>query len=189
VFALKQRKSVRECHDLVLLLTYLTSLNLTMNCPSRTDDTDGHEGWNQSPNLLAGTTRADFNGRTNATARRTLDPDDLEEVSIAPSHVDTPPPPEKGAVVSGVVEMAGGDSHVTTGGGGDGGSGGGGAGSSGRLKFYQKVGKVFAKYASFVGPGFMVRESFFRTSTGPHSVDSRRRYLWPTSTRGTTRQR
>ena len=57
-----------------------------MNCPSRTDDTDGREGWNQSPNLLAGTTRADFNGRTNATARRSLDPDVLgEEVPIAQS--------------------------------------------------------------------------------------------------------
>ncbi|KAL5346759.1 NRAMP-like transporter smf-3 [Pseudogymnoascus australis] len=64
-----------------------------MNCPSRTDDTDGREGWNQSPNLLAGTTRADFNGRTNATARRSLDPGiPGDDIPIAQTHVDMPPP-------------------------------------------------------------------------------------------------
>ena len=103
-----------------------------MNCPSRTDDTDGREGWNQSPNLLAGTTRADFNGRTNATARRTLDPDvPGEDVPIAQSHIDTPPPPEKGGLgeKGPVVENCDLMGHVTTGG-GEGGGGGGGGGLS-----------------------------------------------------------
>ena len=138
-----------------------------MNCPSRTDDTDGREGWNQSPNLLAGTTRADFNGRTNATARRSLDPDvPGEDVPIAQSLVDTPPPPEKGGMgEKGPVVGEKGDlmGHVMTGGGdgGGGGSGGGGGGGGGirkRKMFYEKAGRMFMKYASFIGPGFMVRE-------------------------------
>jgi hypothetical protein len=39
-----------------------------MNCPSRTDDTLLHAGWNQSPRLLASdlTTRQDLNGISNA---------------------------------------------------------------------------------------------------------------------------
>ena len=162
-----------------------------MNCPSRTDDTDGREGWNQSPNLLAGATRADFNGRTNATARRTLDPDVLgEDVLIAQCNVDTPPPPpEKRGVVPAVIGKPGEDSHVTTGGWRDDGSGGKGKGGSGRLRFYKKAGKVFMKFASFIGPGFMVRASSVATSAAKHSADSRRRYRWLTSTRVTTRRR
>ena len=108
----------------------VTTLTATMNCPSRTDDTDGREGWNQSPNLLAGTTRADFNGRTNATARRSLDPDvPGEDDPIAQSHIDTPPPldksgmGEKGPVVGEKGDVAG---HVTTSGGNGGGGGEGG---------------------------------------------------------------
>lgn len=38
-----------------------------MNCPSRTDDTLLHDGWNQSPNFLSPdlTTRQDLNGIAN----------------------------------------------------------------------------------------------------------------------------
>lgn len=43
-----------------------------MNCPSRSDNTDGREGWNQSPNLLAGSTREDFNGMANARTFRRI---------------------------------------------------------------------------------------------------------------------
>src|SRR5690348_15564727 len=106
-----------------------------MNCPSRTDDTDGREGWNQSPNLLAGTTREDFNGRTNATARRSLDPDALgDDVAIARLDLDLPPPlAEKkgGEKVSVVADAVEGEGHVIydDGRGGVGGGGGGGGGS------------------------------------------------------------
>ncbi|KFY90935.1 hypothetical protein V498_05753 [Pseudogymnoascus sp. VKM F-4517 (FW-2822)] len=137
-----------------------------MNCPSRTDDTDGREGWNQSPNLLAGTTRADFNGRTNATARRSLDPDvPGEDVPIAQSHIDTPPPLDKGGMgEKGPVVGEKGDvtNHVTTGGddGGGGGGGGGGWGLDRRQKLYEKIGRVFMKYASFIGPGFMISVAY-----------------------------
>lgn len=44
-----------------------------MNCPSRTDNMDGHDAWNQNPNPLEGTTREDFN-RTNSRILRRLDP-------------------------------------------------------------------------------------------------------------------
>jgi metal iron transporter len=48
-----------------------------MNCPSRTDDTTSHPGWNQSPPALAAdsTTLADLNGIAN-----------LREHSVDPSH-------------------------------------------------------------------------------------------------------
>ncbi|OBT54519.1 hypothetical protein VE04_03992 [Pseudogymnoascus sp. 24MN13] len=139
-----------------------------MNCPSRTDDTDGREGWNQSPNLLAGTTRADFNGRTNATARRSLDPDvPGEDVPIAQSLVDTPPPEKGGLGEKGPVVGEKGDltDHVTTGGGDGGGSGGGGGGEGEggihrRKRFYEKTGRMFMKYASFIGPGFMISVAY-----------------------------
>ncbi|KFX95049.1 hypothetical protein O988_05993 [Pseudogymnoascus sp. VKM F-3808] len=138
-----------------------------MNCPSRTDDTDGREGWNQSPNLLAGTTRADFNGRTNATARRSLDPDvPGEDVPIAQSHIDTPPPEKGGAGEKGPVVGEKGDptGHVMTGGGDGGGGEGGGSGGEGgiqkRKRFYEKAGRMFMKYASFIGPGFMISVAY-----------------------------
>ncbi|KAL4999658.1 natural resistance-associated macrophage protein-domain-containing protein [Aspergillus recurvatus] len=43
-----------------------------MNCPSRTDDTLEHPGWNQNPPPLNAdaTTREDFNGMANSKARR-----------------------------------------------------------------------------------------------------------------------
>jgi len=43
-----------------------------MNCPSRTDETIDHEGWNQNPSRLAAdlTTRQDLNGITNSRAQR-----------------------------------------------------------------------------------------------------------------------
>ncbi|OBT96450.1 hypothetical protein VE01_05632 [Pseudogymnoascus verrucosus] len=134
-----------------------------MNCPSRTDDTDGREGWNQSPNLLAGTTRADFNGRTNATARRSLDPDvPGEDVPIAQSLVDTPPPEKGGLGKKGPVVGEKGDltHHVTTGGGDGGGGGDGEGGIHRRKRFYEKAGRMFMKYASFIGPGFMISVAY-----------------------------
>ena len=45
-----------------------------MNCPSRTDNPNGREGWNQSPNLHSGTTREDFNGMANARVLRRIEP-------------------------------------------------------------------------------------------------------------------
>lgn len=43
-----------------------------MNCPSRTDETIEHEGWNQNPSRLAAdlTTRQDLNGIANSRAQR-----------------------------------------------------------------------------------------------------------------------
>lgn len=43
-----------------------------MNCPSRVDETLGHQGWNQNPPALAAdtTTRQDLNGLVNSTQHR-----------------------------------------------------------------------------------------------------------------------
>lgn len=45
---------------------------LRMNCPSRTDETLEHPGWNQNPSPLNPdiTTRSDFNGRANSKVHR-----------------------------------------------------------------------------------------------------------------------
>jgi metal iron transporter len=47
-----------------------------MNCPSRTDNADGRDGWNQSPNLLSATTREDFNGMANTRILRRIESND-----------------------------------------------------------------------------------------------------------------
>jgi len=125
-----------------------------MNCPSRTDDPDGREGWNQSPNLLAGTTREDFNGRTNDTVRRGSDPDGLrDDVTCARDNIDTPPPK---MLVPDIKQL---DGHVS-----DpnaaGGEGGGGPGGRGMLSFLYKAKKILITFGSFIGPGFLVRLSF-----------------------------
>lgn len=54
-----------------------------MNCPSRTDDTIEHPGWNQNPPCLAPdlTTRQDLNGISNV--RELLDRGGLAGVSFA----------------------------------------------------------------------------------------------------------
>jgi hypothetical protein len=125
-----------------------------MNCPSRTDDTDGREGWNQSPNLLAGTTREDFNGRTNATVRRRSDPDGLpDDVTSTQDSTDTPPPK---MLVPNLKQLNG---HVSDLGAADA-EGGGGSGGHGMSSFLHKAKKIFITFGSFVGPGFMVRLKF-----------------------------
>ena len=58
-----------------------------MNCPSRPNNPNGREGWNQSPNLLSGTTREDFNGMANARVLRrieTSDPVSLKSIDDVP---------------------------------------------------------------------------------------------------------
>jgi metal iron transporter len=45
-----------------------------MNYPSRTDNPNAREGWNQSPNLHSGTTREDFNGMANTRVLRRIEP-------------------------------------------------------------------------------------------------------------------
>lgn len=134
-----------------------------MNCPSRTDNVDGHEGWNQNPNLLAGTTREDFNGRANSiTLRRanldtvdTLDgelstcpgPDDLPSKGNNPEADPTGQLPREKALESHVISPT----SVTMG-----------AGASGFVfrgasDVFKKCQSVLITFGKFIGPGFMVR--------------------------------
>ncbi|KAL5349602.1 NRAMP-like transporter smf-3 [Pseudogymnoascus australis] len=82
-----------------------------MNCPSRTENTDGRECWNQNPNALEGTTREDFNGRTNARLLRQLSPDELPDEAFpdegpdAPTSKKTPPVPLIAGCAISVVDV------------------------------------------------------------------------------------
>lgn len=125
-----------------------------MNCPSRTDDTDGREGWNQSPNLLAAdiTTKEDFNGRTNAVARGSADADAdgvIQDASSPRRNIEIPPKLPDSAL----KQL---DGHVTIpAAGGEGGGRSGDAGSD-KPSFFQRAKKLAVTYGSFIGPGFMV---------------------------------
>lgn len=123
-----------------------------MNCPSRTDDTDGREGWNQSPNLLAAdiTTKEDFNGRTNDIARGSADTDGvIEDASSPRRNIEIPPKLPDSAT----KQL---DGHVTIPAAeGEGGGRSGDAGSD-KPSFFQRAKKFAVTYGSFIGPGFMV---------------------------------
>jgi metal iron transporter len=47
-----------------------------MNCPLRSDDGDGRQGWNQNPNSMDGTTRQDLNGMANTRVLRRIESHD-----------------------------------------------------------------------------------------------------------------
>lgn len=123
-----------------------------MNCPSRTDDVDGREGWNQSPNLLAGTTREDFNGRANTIFRRRIDPDGPSNEVPLDQLSDVNPPSKNGQANATVrtEERASGSladpSPPQSS-----------SGNPATFLFHQ-VRKVAVKYCKFIGPGFMVRK-------------------------------
>jgi metal iron transporter len=62
-----------------------------MNCPSRVDETIGHDGWNQNPSSLSAdtTTCADFNGNINARDRqdeKVVDPDGRRDFTVSSSY-------------------------------------------------------------------------------------------------------
>lgn len=63
-----------------------------MNCPSRTDDTLEHDGWNQNPPLLAPdlTTCQDLNGIVNARKNR-VGGGGSSGLYKGPEWVDVPP--------------------------------------------------------------------------------------------------
>ncbi|KAI9752996.1 MAG: hypothetical protein M4579_005381 [Chaenotheca gracillima] len=66
-----------------------------MNCPSRTDDIAGHDGWNQSPPALAAdtTTRQDMSGVANLRSRRDhqIDPGELEKENSVDANANITP--------------------------------------------------------------------------------------------------
>lgn len=143
-----------------------------MNCPSRTDNVDGREGWNQNPNDLAGTTREDFNGIANSRTLRRIEPDD--PILGVPDHQDSGVRPRRGRDNSAAtVKLARtltsqnpDPQHVTMSSSMGGPNDNPGT-ATGSLSFFQKARKVLATFAKFVGPGFMVCFHFFIVLTAP----------------------
>jgi hypothetical protein len=134
-----------------------------MNCPSRPNNPNGREGWNQSPNLLSGTTREDFNGMANARVLRrieTSDPVSLKSIDDVPDGqrprknsaatitlATTLTLPgqsvEKEQVESNIFHCDDPNDDEK--------------GGSCLPSFFSKAPKVLATFGKFVGPGFMVR--------------------------------
>ena len=124
-----------------------------MNCPSRTDDNDGREGWNQSPNLFAAdiTTKEDFNGRTNDIAHGSADADGvIEDASSLRRNIEVPPKLPNSAT----KQL---DGHVTIAAAGGEGGGRSGDARSDKPSILKRAKKFAVTYGSFIGPGFMVR--------------------------------
>ncbi|KAI9879566.1 MAG: hypothetical protein M1830_008100 [Pleopsidium flavum] len=155
-----------------------------MNCPSRTDETIDHEGWNQNPSGLAAdlTTREDLNGIANSRAQRDhlAATSELSEGALESNHVVEPP----GKLTKGSeldtktyknsqitkhlpsisrfgsrlrVRMANPTRES-------------GSGHAGTVRgFTQRSGQVLAKYSKFIGPGFMIAVAYI--DPGNYSTD------------------
>ena len=128
-----------------------------MNCPSRTDNADGRDGWNQSPNLLSGSTREDFNGMANTRILRRIDSSDPV---LLLSNDDVPDAQRSRKNSTATIRITTSQSlqpsHVS---GVHPGSDipGDGANSQSRLaNLLTKARNVLIKFGKFVGPGFMV---------------------------------
>ncbi|KAH0548596.1 hypothetical protein GP486_007860 [Trichoglossum hirsutum] len=152
-----------------------------MNCPSRTDDTMAHDGWNQSPPSLAAdlTTRQDLNGIANSRSQRdhtgTPDMPGNGHESAAGQDPDQKPRPEPAtasttAVPSScktptLVAMQ----HEQLRGHAGGSSNSGSDQEKGFVSVARRVGKGLAKYSKFIGPGFMVSVAYI--DPGNYSTD------------------
>jgi metal iron transporter len=130
-----------------------------MNCPSRNDETLGHDGWNQSPARLSAdtTTRQDLNGIANAREQREhgLKTSSIEEEArITETPCDEPAGKEKAENNEGELVDAGkgtlelqsspednkpphrGLEHVQ--------------------RYSRRGVQILTKYVKFIGPGFMI---------------------------------
>jgi hypothetical protein len=124
-----------------------------MNCPSRTDDVDGRQGWNQNPNLLTGTTREDFNGRTNARLLRRMDPNGLgiegamhQMLDVDPSSNDSKTHAPGGTETTARESLVD-STHPQN------------YPARYPTRIFQSIKKVAVTYCKFIGPGFMVRRA------------------------------
>jgi metal iron transporter len=157
-----------------------------MNCPSRPDNSNGREGWNQNPNLLSGTTREDFNGMANARVLRRIETNDPVSLKSNDEVPDAQRPRKNSAatrrldttLTSQSVEKkqvkfnifrCHGPSGETSG--------------SCLPSFFSNSRKVLVTFGKFVGPGFMVRTPL-RVKETMLSIDYKiRGYLWLTDYR------
>jgi metal iron transporter len=132
-----------------------------MNCPSRTDDTLAHPGWNQNPPPFSAdtTTRNDFNGLANSRVHRrhAANADIADDpISVNDRPLSQHRDPEKKEVTSGEVTAAdpGGGSPPRSSG-------------SPRLPFSDYVkssslhcARTLAKFGRFIGPGFLIAVAY-----------------------------
>ena len=131
-----------------------------MNYPSRTDNPNGREGWNQNPNLHSGTTREDFNGMANTRVLRRIEPGDSVLINSDDEVFDAQRPRKNSGAAVRVVPTSDNQSaiedHVNPGtlhcdGSNDNRK------RSSLPSFFSKSRKVLATFVRFIGPGFMVR--------------------------------
>lgn len=143
-----------------------------MNCPSRTDDTLEHPGWNQNPPPFSPdtTTRNDFNGIANSRVHRKHAAntgavgDDTMSIDTGPrSRQDTDPGIEKTPDGEVIAAASGVSPPSRT------------SGSSSRpFKTFLKESAVhcarsLVKFGHFVGPGFLIAVAYI--DPGNYSTD------------------
>jgi metal iron transporter len=141
-----------------------------MNCPSRVDETFGHDGWNQSPSSLSAdtTTRADLNGNINARDRRDeilIDQDGCGDLTVNSNHdaenigglrecirnsegnAASIPVNKRGPLDAYVAQLSSAPNTACD-------------SPKGFASAAQKMSQVLRKFGTFIGPG-----QFFKTST------------------------
>ena len=146
-----------------------------MNCPSRNDEVLEHDGWNQSPNSLAGdlTTRSDLNGIANSRLRRGNSHSDATTLGDAlqradnvraekDSHEKIPPscqPPRSLSESNReCLAVSSNEQQITS------------LPSSRDFKgVLRRTGHILSKFGRFIGPGFMISVAYI--DPGNYSTD------------------
>ena len=142
-----------------------------MNCPSRTDDTLAHPGWNQNPPPFSPdiTARNDFNGIANARVHRrnddtggTVGSDTMSIDSRPLSQEDQDPCTEKAPHGEVIAAASGGKPPSKT------------SGSPRRLQNFVTestlhCARSLAKFVRFLGPGFLIAVAYI--DPGNYSTD------------------
>jgi hypothetical protein len=133
---------------------------VNMNCPSRTDNVDGREGWNQNPNHLSNTTRQDLNGIANSRMLRRSESEQPAEVVANIQSSDTSRrrknSPTMAQVARTLTSQSLSQNHVTITSFNVYDSGSGPNGSDGEPGFLHRIRKIVTTFGRFIGPGFMV---------------------------------
>jgi len=151
-----------------------------MNCPSRTDEIDEHDGWNQNPPSLSGdlTTRSDLNGISNLRLQRDRLPIDDNVLDIELNkEMDDPlglhsvkrpvsVPSNTLVDAAGSVEKHGQSVEV---GGGPSRRSSGEPNKPAGSTWTRKFGQALIKFSKFIGPGFMVAVAYI--DPGNYSTD------------------
>ena len=139
-----------------------------MNCPSRTDETLEHDGWNQNPPALAAelTTRSDLNGIANTRVQRDQEVMEDHMLDKGAKELDDRLSTQLGSTISSKAEHATETSKgateiqgppIT--------AGNTPCGSDSRFSArsrtsLRRLGQILLKFSKFIGPGFMVSVAY-----------------------------